>query len=147
MCYLTLLSTSDDRDLSLHDTPLLRFDRALPGVPEERYLRFAHRWHVRSVAQCSCELRHLSTPTEDFGFCEPVDWFPESTEAVEATRRFAAIARALVRGGAQLDCVDAWAHGGADAAPLAGDLQVDLSRIADGAFRFFENHRFELTGG
>ena len=147
MCYLTLLSTSDDRDLSLSNTPLLRFDRALPGVPEERYLRFEHRWHVRSASGCSCQLRHLTSPNEDFGFAEPVEWYPEDIDDLEATRRFASVARQLLRGGARVDCIDAWAHGNPAATPLAGDIEVDLSRIDDRAFRFFENYRFDFVGG
>ena len=146
MCYLTLLSTSDDRDLSLSNTPLLRFDRALPGVPEERYLRFEHRWHVRSASGCSCQLRHLMSPTEDFGFAEPADWYPEEASDVEATRHFARVARQLLRDGAHVDCIDAWAHGNPAAALLAGDIDVDLSQVDDRSFRFFESYRFNLVG-
>jgi hypothetical protein len=147
MCYLTLLSTDDDRDLALSNTPLLRFDRALPGIPEEVWLQFAHRWYVGSVSGCSCQLRHLMGPTADFGFCEPVDWFPEEAGDIEATRHFASVARRLRHDGASVDCIDAWAHGQSVAAPLAGDVDVDLSRIDDRAFRFFENYRFTFVGG
>ena len=145
VCYLTLLSTTSDADLSLADTPLLRFDAALPGVPEERHLQFAHRWHVRSASGCSCQLRHLMTPTEDFGFCEPEDWFPEDPQDVEATRNFAKIMRDLVGRGARVDCVDAWAHGGAEPAPLAGDIEVNLCEVPAESFRFFENWRFRFV--
>ena len=145
MCYLTLLSTTSDIDLSLSDTPLLRFSAAMPGVPEERYLRFAHRWHVRSASGCSCQLRHLMTPTKDFGFCEPVDWFPEDAQDVEATRGFAVIVRELASGGERVDCVDAWAHGQPEPAPLAGDLEVDLCAVPAASFRFFENWRFSFA--
>ena len=145
MCYLTLLSTTADTDLSLLGTPLLRFAAAMPGVPEERYLRFAHRWHVRSRSGCSCQLRHLTGPTDDFGFCEPVDWFPEEADDVEATRSFATIIKDLASRGERIDCVDAWAHGQPEPAPLAGDLEVDLSVIAAASFRFFENWRFSFV--
>ena len=146
MCYFTLLSTSDDSDLSLANTPVLRFERQLPAVPEACYLRFAHRWHVRSVSGCSCELRHLMDPTEDFGFDEPVDWYPEDAEQIDATLGFLACVRALLSRGASVDCVDAWAHGQAEPTPLAGDLEVDLAKIGDAAFRFFENYRFSFVG-
>ncbi len=145
VCYLTLLSTTSDADLSLADTPLLRFDAALPGIPEERHLQFAHRWHVRSHTGCSCELRHLSSPTDDYNFSEPADWFPESAEMIAATRGFATIVRDLLRQGARVDCVDAWAHGQAEAAPLEGDREVDLSTVDAAAFRFFENWRFRFV--
>ena len=145
VCYFTVLSTTSDADLSLADTPLLRFDAALPGVPEERYLQFAHRWLVRSRSGCSCQLRHLAGPTEDFGFCEPEDWFPEEAEDVEATRQFAAIIGDLVRRGERVDCVDAWGHPGRELAPLAGDVEVDLSVVAAASFRFFENQRFSFV--
>ena len=145
MCYLTLLSTTANDDLSLADTPLLRFDAVMPGVPEERYLSFARRWHVRSSTGCSCQLRHLTAPTEEFGFCEPVDWFPEDAEAVEATHAFAAIVQSLAARGERVDCVDAWAHGAPEPAPLAGDIEVDLSVIPLASFRFFENYRFSFT--
>jgi hypothetical protein len=145
VCYLTLLSTSADTDLSQSDTPLLRFSAAMPGVPEERYLQFAHRWHVRSASGCSCQLRHLTSPTEDFGFSEPEDWFPEDAGDVEATRSFAVLMRELASRGERVDCVDASAHGQPGPVPLAGDIEVDLSEVPAASFRFFENWRFSFV--
>jgi hypothetical protein len=142
MCYITLLSTSDDIDLSQGNTPLLRFDPQLPGVPEERYLRFAHKWHVRSASDCSCQRRHLMAPSDDFGFGEPADWFPENEEDIEATLRFVACIKSLVSRGAGVDCVDARAHGNGKPASPAGELEVDLAEVRGTSFRFFENYCF-----
>ncbi len=44
-----------------------------------------------------------------------------------------------------VDCVDAWAHELKDATPLGGDIEVNLSDISDGSFRFFEMHRFSFV--
>jgi hypothetical protein len=141
MCYAVVLSTDSPADLAAHDGPLLSFSRELPGVPEESELAYPHRWFVRSRHRCSCGFRHLHTSSVELGFGEPVDWYREEAEDLAATVAFAAVARALVAGGARLDCIDAWDHGGGEPA-LAGTVEVALGRLADPAFRFFENHRF-----
>ena len=140
MCYMVLLSTDSPADLAVHDDDLIAFSRALPGLPEEALLAHPQRWFVGSRSRCSCGFRHLHPSSVELGFAEPVDWFPEQAEDVEATLRFIAVVRELVAQGAHVDCVDAWTS---DArSDLAGTVEVALSRVSDRAFRFMESHRF-----
>jgi len=141
MCYMTLLSTTSNEDLSQQNDNLVRFSRDLPGLAEESHLAHPHRWFIGSRDGCSCGFRHLYVDSVDLGFAEPQEWYPEEPEDIEATRRLAATIRRLVDGGAQVDCVDAWDHG-SDANGLSGTIHVDLAAVPDQALRFFENHRF-----
>jgi len=90
-------------------------------------------------------LRHLCVSSVELGFGEPEEWLPEETSDIQATKQVAATIRALVTEGAMVDCVDAWAHGLKDAAPLGGDIEVNLSEVSDTFFRFFEMHRFSFV--
>jgi hypothetical protein len=92
-----------------------------------------------------CALRHLCVSSVELGFGEPEEWFPEETSDIAATKQVDATIRALVTEGAMVDCVDAWAHGQKDAAPLGGDIEVNLSEVSDTFFRFFEMHRFSFV--
>jgi hypothetical protein len=139
---MTVLSTNSPADLALRNGPLVRFSRDMPGLPEERYLEHEHKWFIGSRYGCSCGFRHLAVGSVELGFGEPEDWYPEEAEDIQATLRVIAAIRQLVDAGAQVDCVDAWAHGQVEAAELAGSLGVDLAVVGDAAFRFFENHRF-----
>ena len=141
MCYMTVLRTDSAEDLERIGTPLVRFSREMPGLPEESHLAYAHRWFVASRHGCSCGFRHLYVASVTLGFGEPEDWFPEEAADVEATREVVAQIRRLVAEGARVDCVDAWAHG-KPTAELAATVHVDLGTMGDRTFRFFENHRF-----
>jgi hypothetical protein len=145
MCYMTFLSTNSPEDLALGNGPLVQFSRDMPGLPEERYLEHAHKWFIASRFGCSCGFRHLTVASVELGFGEPEDWYPEEAEDIQATLQVMAAIRRLVNAGAQVDCVDAWAHGQIEAAELAGTLSVDLTVVGDAAFRFFENHRFVFS--
>ena len=145
MCYMTILSTATDADLSAHNNELVTFSAVMPAIPEERYLAHPFKWFIGSRDGCSCALRHLYVSSCELGFGEPEEWYPEEAEDIEATRQIAATIRALVHGGAQVDCVDAWAQWQEGAAPLAGELTVKLSEVGDASFRFFEMHRFVLS--
>jgi hypothetical protein len=59
-----------------------------------------HRWFV-TVGSCSCGLRHLHHDSADLGFAEPVGWFPQAEEDLEATRHVIQAVRILRRGGAR----------------------------------------------
>jgi hypothetical protein len=141
MCYMTVLSTDSPEDLGPSSTPLVRFSREMPRLPEESHLAHAHRWFVASRHGCSCGFRHLYVDSVTLGFGEPQDWFPEEAADVEATREVSALIQRLLDGGARVDCVDAWAHG-RPTAELAGTVHVHLGTVGDRGFRFFENHRF-----
>ena len=141
MCYMLLLGTDSPTDLSLRNTELLIFSKELPGLPEEQCLELSQKWFVGSAHGCSCGFRHLHVSGVSLGFGGPEDWFPEESADIEATRQFIGVVRSLVSAGYQVECVDAWANDQASA-QLTGTVNVDLGAVSDGAFRFFENHRF-----
>ncbi len=142
MCYVLLLSTSSDRNLAEFNTELMRFSEELPTIADAESLRYRHKWYIGSKSGCSCTFRHLCST--ELGFGAPVDWCPEDPEEIAATARVISIIRKLVENGESVDCIDAWEHhrGSAVAATL---MQVDLARIDDGQFRFFENHHFVFS--
>lgn len=144
---MTVLSTTSDQDLALSNGSGVCFSRELPGVPEERYLRFRNRWFVGSASGCSCEFRHLCSESIELGFGPQEEWYHEEPSSVMATVAFAAIVRRLVENGDSVDCVDSWSHGQSEPDALAGDLQVNLAEVNDEAFRFFESHRFTFMRG
>lgn len=145
MCYMTVLSTTLSLDLAQYNTALVNFSRDLPGVAEEGFLTHEFKWFVGSRSGCSCDLRHLCAGSEELGFGEPAEWFPEEAEDIEATRMICAIIRRLVSLGEQVDCVDGWASDSPACSPLSGVIEVDLSAVKDTEFRFFERHRFTFT--
>jgi len=141
MCYMVVLSTDSPVDLSGENDRLIAFSPELPDRVDADELVYPNRWFVGSAHGCSCGFRHLHGSSIELGFAEPVDWFPEEPDDVEATRKFAATVRRLVEQGARVDCIDAWDH---DDPPrvAAGTVDVDLAQVSDEKFRFFENHRF-----
>jgi hypothetical protein len=141
MCYQVVLSLDSPEDLSPRGDAQVAFSRELPGLPGEASLAHPHRWFVGSRHRCSCGFRHLHVSSVELGFAEPVDWYPEEPEDVQATLRFIAVVRDLVAQGARVDCIDVWQdeEGGGS---LAGTVEVDLGHVSDRAFRFMENHRF-----
>lgn len=141
MCYIVLLSTTADADLSAHNADDLQFSRDIPALPAAAALLHPHRWYVGSHSGCSCEFRHLHAT--ELGFGDPVEWYDEDAAQIEATRRFMAIVRRLVDDGAAVDCVDTWTGSQDSEAPVI-DLDVSLSTVPDSAFRFFENHHFRF---
>lgn len=142
MCYMTILSTTAEDNLSIYNNKLVQFSIELPNIPEEKYLAFENKWFIGSQSGCSCDFRHLCSYDADFNFGKPVDWYEEDEEDIEATRQVIAIIRKLIEKGASVDCVDVWAHGQQQAVSLSGDIYVNLAEIDDLAFRFIENYRF-----
>ena len=142
---MTVLSTTSDADLTVHNSELVQFSRSLPGIDEEKYLEYPFKWYLRSKAGCSCEFRHLYIDSVSLGFGEPQEWFPEEPDQIAATGHIASVIRSMVASGARVDCVDAWAHGQEMADPLAGQVEVDLSEISDTQFRFFERYRLNFV--
>jgi hypothetical protein len=141
MCYILFLSTDSTAELSTCNSSLLQFSRELPDQAEVALLEHPQKWFVGSRSGCSCDFRHLTVESVELGFDEPVDWYPEEPEAIEATLAFIKAIRPLVDQGARVDCIDTWNHDD-EFANLAGTTRVDLSRVDDRAFRFYENHRF-----
>ena len=145
MCYLTLLSTTSETDLSINNNELVKFSTELPGIPEENYLGFKNRWYIGSKSGCSCDFRHLCSGSIELGFGEPEDWYDEDANDIEATHQVIALIRKLVESGEFVDCIDAWAHGQKEAEPLSGNIEVNLAAIKDSEFRFFEYYRFTFS--
>ena len=142
MCYVVLLGTDADDDLSQHDAGDVRFTRSSPDEFGDGLLQLPHHW-VINVGTCGCGFRHLASPSVDFGFSEPVDWWPESDEDLTATKQVIRVIRALVTGGALVECVDLW-NGSIAENPTT--LEVHLGTVPDATLRFFENHRFVFKG-
>ena len=140
MCYVLILSTTSDEDLSQFNCDEIKFNAGVPErLPAER-LKHLHKWYVGSRTTCSCTFRHLAGPDFDFGI--PEDWFPEDPANIEATLIFVRVVRDLLAKGESVDCIDAWESTLAEAPRL---LTVDLGQIRDEEFRFFENHHFEFV--
>ena len=144
MCYALLLSTTSGDDLSHFNTEALWFDKTIHEMPSTHDLLYPNRWYVRSRTGCSCSFRHLYGP--EFAFGIPEDWFQEEKSDIEATLMFIRLVRSLLSKGACVDCIDLWA--GSDAGDVDVPLlPVNLTRIRDEEFRFFENHHFDFILG
>lgn len=141
MCYLLLLSTTSGEDFSTHNNELVHFSRDLPATAVADSLCYANRWTIGSMSGCSCTFRHLHSV--ELGFAEPVDWYPEEEEEIEATLQLIRIIRCVVLEGHAVDCVDVW-QGHDAGASVVSQLDVDLGTVTDSAFRFFENYHFKF---
>jgi|SRR5262245_54395680 len=139
MCYSLLLSTTSNRDLAAHNNELVRFSRDLPTIDAVSDLKHPHKWYVGSRSGCSCSFRHLYSV--ELGFGEPVRWYEEESDDIEATLQVIAIIRELVAGGESVDCIDAWPTETAS----TNELIVPLATVSDREFRFFENYHFIFT--
>jgi hypothetical protein len=139
MCYIVYISTDFAGDLSRHNSALISFEKDLTNCePEIRgLLQYKHPWYVGSKAGCSCTFRHLLSV--ELGFGEPVDWYVEHPDEIEATKIFYDVVTSLISSGNKVDCIDIWAWTKKDQIKRLG---VDLLSISRDAFRFFENHHF-----
>ncbi|WP_220814208.1 hypothetical protein [Pseudomonas paralcaligenes] len=107
MCYMTVISTTSEVDLTLLNTPLMQFSRSISGVPEAELLQYPQKWFLGSKDGCSCDFRHLDRGSADLGFSQPVDWWPEDQEDIDATLQVLEVFRSILAGGHDLDCIDA----------------------------------------
>ena len=73
MCYMILLSTDSEADLSLYNDKLIEFTSELPGLAEEALLNHPKKWFVGSQHGCSCGFRHLYVTSVELGFGVPED--------------------------------------------------------------------------
>jgi hypothetical protein len=142
MCYLIYISTDSSEDLSQHNSALIRFEKDYGNYAPEvlDLLQYEYPWYVASKAGCICTFRHLSSI--ELGFAEPVDWYEESSNEIEATRIFYDIASSLILSGKNIDCIEIWTGTRKD---QIQHLKVDLSSIRRDEFRFFENHHFVFS--
>jgi hypothetical protein len=140
-----LLSIDSTTDLARYNDALLRFSRPTADDPSCGDLRFPHVWRVDGRSGCSCGLRHLPQSMVELGFGKPNRWFAESEASIVATRRFAAVLRQLTGRGAAVDCMDLALRTTDEPVLQASYREVDLKRLADDEFCFFENHYFSFV--
>jgi hypothetical protein len=79
--------------------------------------------------------------SEELGFSEPVDWYEEESEDIEATKQFYRIIKEQIDRGFKIDIVDKWE--GTELNSIKR-LEVNLSQVSENEFRFFENYLFEI---
>jgi hypothetical protein len=139
MCYLVYISTDFEGDLSQHNSALISFEKDFANCEPELIdlLLYKYHWYVGSKTGCSCTFRHLSSI--ELGFAEPVYWYEEPSDEIEATIIFYDEVSSLISQGNKLDCIEIWAGTKWD---QVNHLEVDLSSVSRNAFRFFENHHF-----
>jgi hypothetical protein len=137
---MVMLSTTSEDDLSVHNSELVQFSTDVPSIPERQLLKNPQQWFVVSEeGTCSCSFRHLYSI--DLGFGEPVEWYPEELDEINATLEVIRIIRNLVNSGSRVDYIDAWEGG--SSLPFV-ELDIDLGCVSNEAFRFYENHCFNF---
>jgi hypothetical protein len=142
---MTIISTTSDIELTKYNSKYLAFEKIMPGLPEEIFLQHSNQWYVGSKDGCSCGFRHLMTENyPDLGFAEPVDWFEEDQEDIEATIELVQVFKDILSNNSKLDCVDAWTSDSNESPKLSGDIKVNLAEVSENSFRLVENYRFEL---
>lgn len=145
MCYMTIISTTSDLDLTKFNSSDVIFDSELPGVPEEKLLKYSHKWYVGSYQGCSCGFRHLMAVNfPDLGFAAPEEWFQENKEDIDATLKLIKIFKEIIISGKKLECIDAWAHNPSAEPYIEGNVVVNLNEIPEPSFRFIENYHHEF---
>ncbi len=142
MCYLVYISTDFEGDLSRHNSALISFKKDFTNCEPEvmDLLLYKHPWYAGSKAGCSCTFRHLLSV--ELGFGEPVDWYEEQPDEIEATKIFYDVVANLISSGSKVDCIAIWE--GTKKNQIQR-LAVDLSSISRNAYRFFENHHFVFS--
>ena len=144
MCYELILSTTSGEDLSQFNDEGVRFDKSHPERRSFNHLLYPNKWYIGSRTGCRCSFRHLYEPRQGFGV--PEEWASENEADIEATLKLIRLVRSLITRGERVDCVDLWAGSDAPSKPPVR-MDVDLSRIRDEEFRFFENYHFDFVPG
>lgn len=144
MCYVVYISTDSPEDLQKRSTDLVRLQKVTDPItdPCTTLLEYANRWFVGSKSQCSCTFRHSSSL--DLGFSDPVDWYPEEQDHIDATGELYLTLNDLLSSGYHVDLIDLW--NGAQPGDIASS-EVSFDVVSSTQFRMFENHRFRLTKG
>jgi hypothetical protein len=144
MCYSVYMSTDSTADLRVHNTDLLRFQKAeeyeYKQLPIIDLLEFPNKWYVGSQSECSCTFRHLNEPSLGFGV--PEDWYEEEQADLDATKEMYAVLVSLLTAGHHVDCIDVWEGTKPEDVKT---LAVSLDEVPGEAFRLFENHKFVFT--
>ncbi len=108
--------------------------------PTAESLSYPDKWFVGSKAGCSCTFRHTMSP--ELGFSEPVDWYKEEQDEVDATINLYEIISTLVADGHHVDCIDSWAGTKNETQKT---IEVSLAKVPSKAFRLYENYKFIIT--
>lgn len=146
MCYMILLSTDSQVDLSQHNSDLLQFSRDVPSNMDVGLLKYEQVWIVYSAHGCGCGFRHLCQESVDLGFSKVEDWFPEDDLDIEATLLFVQVIGELMRKDIRVDCIDFWTSDDPLTAKIT-ELSVNLLEMSADTFRFFENYHFIFERG
>jgi len=143
MCYSLYISTDSSEDLSIYNTELVRFEKLSDANNSQctLHLDFPNKWYVGSRDGCSCAFRHLYIGSVELGFSEPVDWFEEDLDDIQATQELYVILKNLLTSGYHVDLVDPWYLANPEEIIT---FDVCLDEISEKAFRLFENHKFIL---
>jgi len=146
MCYEVYLSTDSPDDLAGLNSERVRFEKmadtlADPGIA---LLEFPNKWYVGSKSGCSCDFRFLHPDSVELGFAEPEPWYPEETDAVDATRELYRRLKAILTAGHRLDLLSRWEG---DRSGGIITLDVSLDQVTERAFRLFEAHKFRCRLG
>jgi len=130
-------------DLAGHNSDLVLFEKLADSDPDPciGLLDFANKWYVGSKSGCSCTFRFLHHASVDLGFSEPVDWYQEEQDELDATRAFYRTLKGLLSAGHRVDLVSRWE--GAQPGDIT-TLDVSLEDIPENAFRFFEDYKFRF---
>jgi hypothetical protein len=145
MCYMIVVSTDSDKDLTCFNSSLMRFSRQMPKFPRIAFLQHPYKWCLESRDGCGCGFRHLDHENIELGFSEPEDWWPEDADDIAATMEAVSAFKTILADGARLDCIAAWTSNDIELEPLNGADIIELTAMEAASFRFFEGHRFELT--
>lgn len=142
MCYGVYISTDSTEDLATRSSDLVLFEKVTDSDSDPciSFLDHPNRWYVGSKSGCSCTFRHLMSI--DLGFSEPVDWYKEGQDELDATRELYRVLSDLVRSGHELDLVDRWE--GSKPEDIM-TIDVALDDVSERAFRMFEDHKFRIT--
>ena len=139
MCYALYLSTDSQKDLTKHNSDLVRFE-PISNDDENHFtmlLKNRNKWYVGSKSGCSCTFRHLKSI--ELGFGEPEDWYREDQDEIDATKELFNLIDQLIFCEDQVDCISIWE--GSDPEDVV-KMDVQLSLLSEVSFRFFENRHF-----
>ena len=141
MCYSVYISTDSAESLDKNNSDSVRCEK-LTGMNDDActvLLEFPYRWYIGSKTGCSCSFRHLLSV--ELGFSDPVDWYEEDQDDIDATLELYSILSKLLSAGYKVDLIDLWQGVKPDDITT---INVSLDDVSSTAFRMFENHRFRL---
>lgn len=143
MCYGVYISTDSREDLSLRNSDLVRFEKVTDPLSDPCIALLDHpfQWYVGSKSSCSCTFRHLHPSSIELGFSEPVDWYKEAQDELDATKELYAVLDSLLTSDHQADLVDRWEG---SAPEDITTIDVSLDEVSPAAFRMFEDHKFRM---